>query len=125
MLHHLDGATILVANLINYNCHPLEGSLGPVVNILAIFSNANILKINKRIKIYHIKGIGCPLLILINIDAWGLRWYFPLIIRSADQSNYSLLLKCEVIKMITRHRSDNEDAIIKQLIMETPRKKRE
>ena len=39
-------------------------SLGPVVNILAIFSNANILK-NKRIKIYHIKGIGCPLLISI------------------------------------------------------------
>ena len=27
-----------------------------------------------------------------------------------------------LIKMITRHRSDNEDAIIKQLIMETPRK---
>ena len=51
-------------------------SLGPVVNILAIFSNANILK-NKRIKIYHIKDIGCPLLILINIDAWGHRWYFP------------------------------------------------
>ena len=41
-------------------------SLGPVVNILAIFSNANILK-NKRIDIYHIKGIGCPLLISINI----------------------------------------------------------
>ena len=41
-------------------------SLGPVVNILAIFSNANNLK-NKRIKIYHIKGIGCPLLISINI----------------------------------------------------------
>ena len=42
-------------------------SLGPVVNILAIFSNAdiaNILKKNKRIKRYHIKGIGCPLLIL-------------------------------------------------------------
>ena len=42
-------------------------SLGPVVNILAIFSNANILK-NKRIRIYHIKGSGCPLLISINID---------------------------------------------------------
>ena len=55
-------------------------SLGPVVNILAIFSNANILK-NKRIKIYQIKGIGCPLLISINIDAWGHPWYFPLIIR--------------------------------------------
>ena len=95
-------------------------SLGPVVNILAIFSNANI-----RIKIYHIKGIGCLLLISIYIDAWGHRWYFLLIIRSADQSNYSLLLKCDVIKMITRHRSDNEDAIIKQLIIETPRKKRE
>ena len=35
-------------------------SLGPVVNIFAIFSNANILK-NKRIK------IGCPLLISTNI----------------------------------------------------------
>ena len=46
---------------------PCVYSLGPVVNILAIFSNANILK-NKRIKIYHIKGIGCPLLISINID---------------------------------------------------------
>ena len=42
-------------------------SLGPVVNILAIFSNANILK-NKIIKRYHIKGIGCQLLISINID---------------------------------------------------------
>ena len=45
-------------------------SLGPVVNILAIFSNANIaniLKNNKRIKRYYIKGIGCPLLILIDI----------------------------------------------------------
>ena len=59
-------------------------SLGPVVNILAIFSNANILKKNKRIKIYHIKGIGCPLMSSIYIDAWGHRWYFPLIIRSAD-----------------------------------------
>ena len=62
----------------------LSGSgslLGPVVNILAIFSNAYILKKNKRIKIYHIKGIGCSLLISINIDAWGHRWYFPLIIR--------------------------------------------
>ena len=39
-------------------------SLGPVVNILAIFSNAKLLKY-KRIKIYHIKGIGCPLLISI------------------------------------------------------------
>ena len=35
-----------------------------------LFSNANILK-KKRIKVYHIKGIGCPLLISINIDAWG------------------------------------------------------
>ena len=42
-------------------------SLGPVVNILAIFSNAYILK-NKIIKRYHIKGIGCPLVISINID---------------------------------------------------------
>ena len=41
---------------------PQSISPGPVVNILAIFSNANILK-NKRIKIYHIKGIGCLLLI--------------------------------------------------------------
>ena len=40
-------------------------SLGSVVNILAIFSNANILK-NKRIKICHINGIGCPLLISIK-----------------------------------------------------------
>ena len=24
MLHHLDGATIQVANYVNYNCHPLE-----------------------------------------------------------------------------------------------------
>ena len=49
-----------------YCLAPVLHSLGPVVNILAIFSNANILK-NKRIKIYHIKGIGCPLLISINI----------------------------------------------------------
>ena len=42
------------------------GSLGPVVNMLAIFSIANIVK-SKRIKIYHIKGIGCPLFISINI----------------------------------------------------------
>ena len=43
-------------------------SLGPVVNILAIFSNAYILKKNKRIKIFHIKGIGCSLLISINVS---------------------------------------------------------
>ena len=24
MLHHLAGATIQVANLVNYNCHPLD-----------------------------------------------------------------------------------------------------
>ena len=35
------------------------GSLGPVINILAIFSYANILKK------YHIKGIGSPLSILV------------------------------------------------------------
>ena len=46
-------------------CMPFD-SLGLVFNILAIFSNANILK-NKRIKKYHIKGIGCPSLISINI----------------------------------------------------------
>ena len=34
-----------------------KASLGPVVNILAIFSDANILN-NKLIKIYHIKGFG-------------------------------------------------------------------
>ena len=50
---------------VTYHC--IHGSLGPGVNILAIFSNANILKKNKRMKIYHIKGIGCPLLISINI----------------------------------------------------------
>ena len=52
-------------------------SLGPVVNIVALFfsSNANIVKI-KRIKRYHIKGtltgaciiIGSSLLSSINID---------------------------------------------------------
>ena len=26
MLHHLDHATIQVANLVNYNCHPLKGA---------------------------------------------------------------------------------------------------
>ena len=45
-----------------------SSSLGPVVNILTIFSNANILKKNKRTKRCHIKGIGCPLVISINID---------------------------------------------------------
>ena len=50
-----------------------KASLGPVVNILAIIiSNAKILKKleNKR---YHIKGMGCPLLISINIDTLGLQ----------------------------------------------------
>ena len=42
-------------------------SLGLVVNILAIFSSAYILKKNKRIKRYHIKRIGCLLLMSINI----------------------------------------------------------
>ena len=50
-----------------------ELSLGPVVNILAILSNANILKKNKRIEIFHIKGIGCSLLISINIDIFDQR----------------------------------------------------
>ena len=45
----------------------INRSLGPAVNILAIFSNANILIKNKRIKRYHIKSIACPLLISINI----------------------------------------------------------
>ena len=47
--------------------HMTSSSLGPVVNILAIFSNAIILK-NKRTKRCHIKGICCPLVISINID---------------------------------------------------------
>ena len=42
--------------------HHRTASLGPVVNILAIISNANVLK-NMKIKRYCIKGIGCPLLI--------------------------------------------------------------
>ena len=42
------------------------GSLSLVVNTFAIFSNANILK-HKTIQRYHIEGIGCPLLISINI----------------------------------------------------------
>ena len=25
MLHHLAGATLAIANLVNYNCHPFEG----------------------------------------------------------------------------------------------------
>ena len=52
--------------LLSLDKYHAQYSLGPVVNILAIFSNANILK--NKIKIYHIKGIGCPLLISINID---------------------------------------------------------
>ena len=40
----------------------VKDSLGPVVNILAIFSNANILK-----KIREKKYTGCPLLISTNI----------------------------------------------------------
>ena len=48
-----------------------SSSLGPVVSILAIFSNANILKTSKRTKICNIKGIGCPLVISINIDIFG------------------------------------------------------
>ena len=47
--------------------HMTSSSLGPVVKILAIFSYANFLK-NKRTKRCHIKGIGCPLVISINID---------------------------------------------------------
>ena len=47
----------------NYLQSILSDSLGLVVNILTIFSNANILK-----KKYNIKGTGCPLLISINID---------------------------------------------------------
>ena len=46
----------------NYLQSILSDSQGPVVNILTIFSNANILK--KK----NIKGNGCPLLISINID---------------------------------------------------------
>ena len=45
----------------NYLQSILSDSMGPVINILTIFSNAYILK-------KYIKGIGCPLLILINID---------------------------------------------------------
>ena len=45
----------------NYLQILLSDSLGPVIIILTTFSNANIKKNN-------IKGIGCPLLISINID---------------------------------------------------------
>ena len=45
----------------NYLQSRLSDSLGPVVNILTIFSNANILKK------YNIKGIVCPLLISITL----------------------------------------------------------
>ena len=45
-------------------------SLGPVVSISAIFSNANILKF-KIIERYHIKCTGCPLLISIDIDSFN------------------------------------------------------
>ena len=41
----------------NYLQSILSDSLGPVVNILTIFSNANILKK------YNINGIGCLLLV--------------------------------------------------------------
>ena len=44
----------------NYLQSILCDSLGPVVNILTIFSNANIIKKKK----YNINGIGCPLLIV-------------------------------------------------------------
>ena len=40
--------------------------MGPVVNILAIFSNAYILTNYENKNIPH-RGIGCPLLISINI----------------------------------------------------------
>ena len=74
-LGHQKGKMLTILNLhvgmppakFRFNTIHGLGSLGPVINILAIFSNANILK-SKRIKIYHIKGIGCPLLISINID---------------------------------------------------------
>ena len=44
----------------------MTSSLGPVVNILAIFFYANILKI-MRIKRHSIKGVGSPLLVSVNI----------------------------------------------------------
>ena len=57
-----------------------EPSLGPVVNILAIFSNANILK-NKRIKNIPHQRYRLSVIDFDYIDAWGHPWYFPLIIR--------------------------------------------
>ena len=52
------------ANLYMYQ---ISSGLGPGVNILAIFTYAYILK-NKRIKRYHIKGTGCPLLFILIFD---------------------------------------------------------
>ena len=78
---------------------PVALILGEIVRRKCLFTNAiDLAWVQSSIfwqyflMLDHIKGIGCPLLISINIDAWGHRWYFPLIIRSADLSNYSLLL---------------------------------
>ena len=71
-LHIIHGKTCIILSKIKCESSYflLDISLGIAWVQSSIFSNANIL-INKRIKLYHIKGIGCPLLISINIDAWG------------------------------------------------------
>ena len=42
MLHHLVGATIQVANLVNFNCHPLleDGNEASTLNKNSCLSNA-------------------------------------------------------------------------------------
>ena len=42
MLHHLVGATIQVANLVNYNCHPLlkDGNEASILNKSSCLSDA-------------------------------------------------------------------------------------
>ena len=48
MLHHLAGATIQIANLVNYNCHPLEDGNKVQLNICnSIPSSSNFLLLSR------------------------------------------------------------------------------
>ena len=52
MLHHLAGATIQIANLFNYNCHPLED--GKKANVRLTDQNTSLGAVSSRTILFQL-----------------------------------------------------------------------
>ena len=59
MLHHYAGATILVANLVNYNCHPIEVGKKQLKGYTKASGSSTAIKFRVKIHLWNQTTVTC------------------------------------------------------------------